>query len=184
MPNSAYLDSCIFIVGIQKLSSDTRLDACLNLMRRAKNGELAIVTSAWTITEVNRLNELEKAASVLREDQSKMILAFFENPYISVRPVDRATAELAHHLTRTHGLTSADAIHVATASLSKVEVLYTYDDPKKKRRGLIRHSLKVCTPPLRIERPPAPTDYPLFTQKEADATAPPDAAEPNGSTRS
>ena len=79
-----------------------------------------------------------------------------------MRQLDRETAEMAHHLTRTHGLTNADAVHVATASTSKADVLYTYDDPKKKRKGLLRHSLSICNPPLRIERPPDPDAGTLF----------------------
>ena len=100
MPNSAYWDACVFIAALEKLNKD-RVDACLDLVRQAKSGELVIVTSAWAIIEVNKLDDLEKATGVLREDQSKMILDFFENPYIKVRQLDRATAELAHELTHT-----------------------------------------------------------------------------------
>ncbi len=183
MPNSAYWDACVFIAALEKLNKD-RVDACLDLVRQAKSGELVIVTSAWAIIEVNKLDDLEKATGVLREDQSKMILDFFENPYIKVRQLDRATAELAHELTRTHGLTNADAVHVATAILAKVDVFYTYDDAKKKRKGLLRHDGKIGKPPLSIKRPPSPTHGPLFDKKPDDEPPATPPIKANGSTQS
>jgi predicted nucleic acid-binding protein len=168
MPNSAYIDSCVFVEMLQKLKND-RLDACQNLVARAKKKDLRIVTSTWTITEVNRLDALEKAEGVSREEQSRMILDFFENRFIDLRQLDRATGEYAHELTRTHLLTNADAIHLATALLNKVDVFYTYDDGGgRQRKGLLRHSLAIGTPPLLIKRPPAPTDYPLFDNQQVD----------------
>jgi len=173
MPNSAYFDSCIFIEVLQK-KDKARLDACMDLVRQAKNGDLNIVTSVWTITEVNKLDDAGAASGLLPEEQSKQILAFFENKYIFVRQLDRATAEEAHRLTRTHGLTNADAVHVATALLAKVNVFYTYDAAKKKRKGLLRHDGKIGSPPLAIKMPPDPSHGPLFDNK-------PEARPPGGS---
>ena len=151
-PTPIYLDTCVIIELLQQ-SDQARFDACEALRLRAYNDELVIVVSALTITEVNRLPNSGK----LPEEQSQLILDFFENPYISVRPVDRRIAESAHHLTRTHGLTNLDAIHVATADLCRVDVLYTFDSAKNKRKGLLRHNLAIGKPPLRIEIPPDPT---------------------------
>jgi predicted nucleic acid-binding protein len=161
MPDSAYLDTCIFIEAIQKIAGD-RLDACQDLLDKAKKGTLFIVTSALTIVEVNKLADVEKHTGALREEQSKMILGFFENQYIKIRNLDRETAEYAHHLTRTHGLANADAVHVATAIVNAIPVIYTYDVVKGKRKGLLRHNLKIGTPPLRIEKPPDPSAVTLF----------------------
>jgi predicted nucleic acid-binding protein len=161
MASRVYWDTCLFIEVLQKTKVD-RLDACQALVNKAKNGELVIVTSVWSIDEVNKLEELEKSTRILREAQSKMILEFFENPYIKVRQVDREIAELAHELTRTHSLTNGDAVHVATAAIGRVDVLYTYDGIKKKRGGLLQHNLKIGVPPLRIEKPPIPSAGPLF----------------------
>jgi PIN domain len=82
-----------------------------------------------------------------------------------MRQLDRPTAELAHEITRTYGLTNADAVHVATAVIAKVPVLYTYDSAKGKRRGLLRHDRKIGDPPLRIEVPPDPDAGTLYTKK-------------------
>jgi predicted nucleic acid-binding protein len=185
MPNSVYWDACIFIEVLQKTGKDrARLEACQDIEDKAKKGELNIVTSMLTITEVNKLDDLEKATGILREDQSKLILAFFENSYIHVRQLDRQTAELAHEFTRTHGLANTDAIHVATAILSKVGVLYTYDASKGRRRGLLTHNLKIGIPPLRIERPPPPSLGPLFDTRQADSPSAEPPAEANESPQS
>jgi hypothetical protein len=77
----------VFIEALQKKDQD-RLDSCLELVRKAKKGELIIVTSAYALVEVQRLDDLEKKEGVSREDQSKMILLFFQNPFISMRPLD------------------------------------------------------------------------------------------------
>ncbi len=143
-------------------SNEDRLDACEELHRKAEKGELIIVTSALTITEVNKLPE----SPALLEEQSRTILDFFENPYIAFRPVDRGVAEYAHELTRTHGLTNIDAIHIATAILTpKMSVFYTYDRAKKRRKGLLTHNLKIGDPPLRIEIPPDPDEGSLFSAR-------------------
>lgn len=160
MPEVVYFDSCLFIELLQQNDAE-RFDACEDLRSKAEKQALIIVTSARTITEVNKLPE----SPSLPEEQSKRILAFFENPYIAIRPVDRHTAEYAHELTRTHGLTNIDAIHVATAVLSRASVLYTYDSAKSKRKGLLRYSLKIGNPPIRIEIPPDPDAGTLLAKK-------------------
>ena len=152
-----YFDTCLFVELLQQ-DNQSRFDACEFMRLKAAKKELLIVTSAITIVETNKLPE----SPALLEEQSKKILAFFLNPYIAIRPVTREIAELAHEFTRTHGLTNLDAIHVATAAISKVTSFYTYDNPKKKRKGLIRHSLKIGQPPLRIEMPPDPDAGTLF----------------------
>lgn len=144
-----YVDTCVFVEVLQR-DNQARLAACDELIARASRDELLLVTSAITITETNRLPN----SPALPEEQSKQIVAFFMNPYIAIRPVTRQVAEAAHELTRTHRLTNLDAIHVATAIASKVSVLYTYDNPKSRRKGLMRLSNKVGAPPLAIDYPP------------------------------
>ena len=185
MPNSVYWDACLFIEVLQKIKG-ARLDACHDMIDKAEKKSLIIVTSALTITEVNKFGDQE-TSTLSREDQSKMILAFFGNPYIRVRAVDRRTAEYAHDLTRLHGLKNIDAIHAATAALAKVDVLYTYDGKKGRRDGLLTHDGKIGNPPLSIKEPPPPSGYPLFDKPPKDDGKPPQpeaSVKPNGSTQS
>ena len=123
MSEIAYLDSCIFIELLQK-NNEIRYEACKALIDLAKANGLKIVTSAITIIEVN-------GPKPRTEEQSRKILDFFQNSYINVYAVDRRIAECAHVLVQKHSLTNLDAIHVATASLSKSNVLYTYDGKNK-----------------------------------------------------
>src|ERR1043165_6419507 len=115
MPERAYFDSCVFIELLQQ-NNKKRFDACEALRERAAKNELIIVTSAITIAGVNKLPE----SGALPAEQSRLILDFFENEYIAIRPATREIGELAHEFTPTHGLPNLDAIHVATAVLTKV----------------------------------------------------------------
>jgi predicted nucleic acid-binding protein len=171
---SAYFDSCIFIELLQQSDKD-RLEACEALHEQAKSGRLIIVTSAASIIEVNKLPE----SPGLPEEQSKNILAFFAHSYIVVRNLDRQVAEYAHDLTRTHGLLPLDAVHVATAVVNKVPVLYTYDMAKGRRKGLLSHHLKIGSPPLRIEMPPKPSSGPLFDAVKEEDEDGSEGAEPS-----
>jgi predicted nucleic acid-binding protein len=157
-----YFDSCLFIELIQKKNQE-RFEACDFLRKSAMDGLLVIVTSTISITETNKRSDSEP----LTDDESKSVLAFFQNPYIEMRAVDREVAEFSHELTRKHNLGNMDAIHVATALLNKASVLYTYDgfsDKKKRpgRKGLLAKSLKIGNPPLKILQPSEPIVGPLF----------------------
>lgn len=161
-----YWDSCVFIDLLSQQKPE-RYAACNYMQQRAENDELLIVTSAASIAEVTKLSGTSHSI----EKQSKMILDYFENPYIVIRQVDRATANEAHEISRKHGLPPLDAIHVATALRAKVPVIYTYDGLKRRRKGLIKYNLLFgSNPALRIEMPPdpppPPSDGPLCDMAE------------------
>ena len=138
---------------------------------------MIIVTSAYALVEVQRLDDLEKKEGMSREDQSKQILLFFQNQFISLRPLDRQIGELAHEFTRTHSLAGGDALHVATAIVNKVDVFYTWDEHKKRtRRGLLIHNGKIGAPPLRIEKPPSAVAGTLFDEKNIPEENKPESA--------
>ncbi|HLN30459.1 MAG TPA: type II toxin-antitoxin system VapC family toxin [Gemmataceae bacterium] len=149
MPSSAYFDSCLFIELLQK-GNPGRFGDCEDLWQKAVRHDLWIVTSAIAIVEVHKLGKTPGD-----DEESKTILRFFEHERIAVRPADRQTVEMAHELARSHGLACMDAIHVATALIAKVQVFYTYDGPKKGRKGLLKQNGKIGNPPLSIQQPPA-----------------------------
>jgi len=164
-----YFDACVFIELLQQ-SDAVRFDACEALRVKALREELIIVTSSWSIVEVNKLPPNPKdpqKSRKLPKEKSKQILAFFENPYIAIRTLDRQTAEYAHEIVQDYGLSNGDATHVATAILNKVPVLYTYDGCGGKK-GLLDFHLRIGSPPLRIEMPPDPDDKTLFSKKVLD----------------
>lgn len=149
MPERVYWDTNCFLGWFQQ-ESDKRA-ALGNLLDQAEAGELVIVTSMLTITECAGLPTVRR----VDDATSRRMLAFFEQEYIALRSVERLIAERAHDLTRQLSIKHADAIHVATASVSSVRVLHTWD------QGMLKHngSAGIGVP---IERPPDPIQRMLY----------------------
>lgn len=160
-PERVYWDACVFIHRIQGTAG--KIDLLEQLTDLAQKGKLKLITSALTITEVLRGPDPDAPD----EEQAELIIAYFENEYIEVRPVDVMIAEYAARLRRKFkGLKAVDAIHVATAHFAKVAVLQTYDhDDLLKRDG------RMCDPPLAIREPAHPEAYPLFDDPPRDDDA-------------
>jgi predicted nucleic acid-binding protein len=112
-----YWDSVVFINLIEETIG--RVERIRPHVQSAIDEKSVIVTSAFTMAEVVKLTNL----NLLDEDAERRVTEFFENPYISVRNVDRFVAEAARPIVRKHGIKPPDAIHVATAILSKADVL-------------------------------------------------------------
>ena len=113
------------------------------MVQKAETGEVKILTSAFTLTEVIWL----KGHSKLPKEREQMIREFFEQPFILLANVDRATAEEARNLVWEYDVRPADCIHLATAVRQKAEVMDTFD------QGLIDLSGKLGQPLLRIGKP-------------------------------
>ena len=144
MPNDRllYWDSSVFISRIQRNTG--RIENLELISAAAESGEIRIVTSAFTLAEVVKTPGL----GLLAPDEEQRIVDYFENEYIVVRNVDRFVAERARRIVRRYGVPPADAVHVATAILSDVVVLHTYDHDH-----LISKNEMIGDPPLRIEEP-------------------------------
>ncbi len=52
----------------------------------------------------------------LPKERSVLVREFFRHSWITIRQLDRPTAELAQDLARDNGIRPKDAVHVATAS--------------------------------------------------------------------
>lgn len=151
MPERVYWDTNCFLGWFQQ--EPNKRDALRELLNQAEAGELVIVTSALTITECAGLPTVRK----VDDAASRKMLAFFEQEYIALRSVERIIAEKAHDLTRKLAIKHADAIHVATASLSNVRVLHTWDEGMLKHNG----SAGIGVP---IEKPPDPSTGTIFAK--------------------
>src|SRR5262249_3852786 len=118
-----------------------------SVVKSAEAGQLRIVCSALALTEVLRI----KSEPVkLPAETEPTIRAFFKNPYIIVRNVDRRVGEYARELIWQYNIPTKDAIHVATGLLTEgVVQLGTFDTD-----DLIKHSGKIGSPPLTIAWPP------------------------------
>ncbi len=131
-----------------------KVSACTPIIEAAEAGEIQIVTSALTLTEVIKL----KGHPSLPASKEETIQRFFENPFLVIRNVDRKVAEFARQLIWTHvALKPKDSIHIATAVLSKVPTLDTFDG------DMISLDGKIGDPPLRIGPPHLERQGELFS---------------------
>ena len=117
-----YWDSSAFLAWL--LPEPEREDACHSVLRAAEDGDLELVTSALTLTEVIKL----KGKPELKREHEAKIAKFFENEYIILRTVDRFIALAAQRLVWEQNLSPKDSIHVATALRWKIPVLDTFDE--------------------------------------------------------
>jgi predicted nucleic acid-binding protein len=151
-PQKVYWDSCVFIDWLDiDANRPDRIKLIDPVIRAAKEGNLLIVTSAFTMTEVVRL---KGDGGPRNEEDEPKIIEFFKQPYIEIRALDRRIATRAramcrHKLETGKTLTVADAIHVATAEmLPGVNVIHTFD-----KKSLMPFSREFGTPPLEIVEP-------------------------------
>ena len=121
-----------------------------------REGFQEIVTSVLAEAEVAHLG-----TQVPHETAEGMIREFFERSYVVRTPFDRMIAEDVRRLIRSHrGLTTLDAVHVATALRWRVPVLETYDD------RLLALDKTEGNPPLIIRQPKWDESLgPLFEQR-------------------
>jgi predicted nucleic acid-binding protein len=111
------------------MAEEGRVDACRALVQAAEQGQITIITSALTIAEVTGG---QRTAS--RPEVHAAIREFFSQPFVSLMSVDRFVAERAQQLRidrlqqRMRKLPGNDAIHLATALMSDVDELFSYDD--------------------------------------------------------
>jgi len=142
-----YWDSSAFISRIQRTAG--RIEVLEHITGRAEEGEVEIVTSAFTLCEVAKGDE-----SVLPEDQEKMIVNFFENPYILIQQVDAFVAARTRDIVRGFGLKPADALHVASALAASVSEMHTYDATHLLPRDGQIDALRIRQPSWQGGQPP------------------------------
>ena len=141
-----YCDANIFIGWFNR--EQDKVEACRGLVDASEKGQVKIITSALTLTEVIKT----KGQQPLPQSKEETIKGFFEQEFVGVVNVDRRTAEFARDLIwRYPHLNPKDSIHVATASMTEgVDVLYTFDD------DLLRLDGQLGDPARRISKPDIP----------------------------
>lgn len=150
-----YWDSCTILHWLQR-DPDAPLDELATQIARglhlAQDGQLMIVVSAFTLTEVLHL----RGEKSLPEDRRADVLRFFDRSSIVVRELDRRTGELARDLVWSHGIDPKDSVHVATALRAEsVALMETKDEPLRKKGPIDVDGY----PALRIVRPEYPESY-------------------------
>ena len=141
-----YCDANIFIGWFN--NEEDKVEACRGLVDVSEKGEVRIITSALTLTEVIKI----KGQQPLPQSKEETIKGFFEQEFVSIVNVDRRTAEFARDLIwRYPHLNPKDSLHAATALITEdVDVLYTFDE------DLLRLNGQLGEPPLRISTPDIP----------------------------
>ena len=134
------------------------------MLKAAEAGQLRIVTSSLALVEVIKLKSREE----LPPDKEPMIRAYFKQPYISIRELDRTIGEAARDLIWTYKVPVKDAVHLATALHTPgVVQLDTFDED-----DLIKFSGRFGDPPLVIGYPPQlPEQGELFSEENNGETA-------------
>jgi len=137
-----YWDSDCFLGWF--LNEPDKVPKCKGTVQGAQNGNVQIITSAITLTEVIKLKNRPK----LKKANEKMIADFFKNDFIIIRNLDRKVGAYARELIwRYSKLKPKDSIHLATAILCKIPELNTFDKELLSLDGKItRASIKICMP--------------------------------------
>ena len=148
-----YWDACTWIAYINQEKNiplpdgriENRFAMCDEVLRSAENGDLEIVTSAFTLAEVCKSPEV-------RDSPMDHLPSFFERSYIFLVPVDMAIARRAQSI-QTSGvfnLKPPDAVHLASAQRASVRELHTYDgrvlDLDGQLSGSDGKQIKICKP--------------------------------------
>ena len=143
---NVYCDANIFLGWFN--NEEDEVEACRGLVDASEKGEVRIITSALTLTEVIKI----KGQQPLPQSKEETIKGVFEQEFVSIVNVDRRTAEFARDLIwRYPHLNPKDSLHAATALITEgVDVLYTFDEDLLRLNGQLGES------PLRISTPDIP----------------------------
>ena len=149
--NRVYWDASVFhaLFGMEA----GRVEGCKEIEKAAQEGLVQIYTSTISFVECVWIKGKPDKFDPAHE---AILSAYFAHKYIRPILCDRQIAESARQLIWRHPhLKPKDAIHVASALSQQVDVLHTYDND-----DLVKLSMKVGVPPLRIENVPQPKPSP------------------------
>lgn len=150
---TVYWDACSWISLIQDeivtLPSgaiEKRGQMCRAVLAAAESKKIEIFTSAFALAEVNKFSP---NGSINSTDKLK---AFFENDYFVIVDLSRFAGEFARDLMQAAhaGLKPADATHLASAAISDVDFMHTFDEKLLKLDNKIN---KLDGTKLRITKP-------------------------------
>lgn len=119
-----YWDANVFLGWFKE--EDDKIDACRSVLKQAEAGEITIVTSAITLTEVVYIRNNTKNITISPSTE-RTLRAFFENDFIELWNADRKICEYARQIVWDQGVRTKDSIHAATALQSDVAKLESYD---------------------------------------------------------
>lgn len=152
-----YWDSSIFIAWLKNEQRPPgEMDGVLECVYHVKSKKVKLITSTLTRTEVfeaNLTNEVREMYSKLLSRRNVQLI----DADLRVTELARKLREYYKDQSKIDGLptlTTADAIHLATAVHFKVDEFHTFDDGKKGGRSLLSLNGNVAGYQLTILKPP------------------------------
>lgn len=153
-----YWDSCTWIalignetaIRLKDGTLENRVALALAVLDDATKGAAEIMTSALSLSEVNRPSPDQDGLA----GTTDKLAAFFENDFIVVVMLDRQVGELARALMQKGyaKLKPLDAVHIASALVANVDEMHSFDDDVlslderiEKKDG---NPLKICKPSM------------------------------------
>jgi predicted nucleic acid-binding protein len=129
MVKRVYWDSCCFISLI--MEEKGRHSDVHSLYQDAERGILTIVSSTLTISEVCRVKcePRDVPRDRLAADKDEMLDRFFQNDFFEFVELSPSVGSSARRLYRQYPQIKItnDAIHLASAVISNVDEMHTYD---------------------------------------------------------
>jgi predicted nucleic acid-binding protein len=154
-----YWDSAAWIAYIKREMpapdnkiKDPRFTMCKQTLESAEKGNLEIVTSAFTLAEVCKHDEINSPVNNLP--------AFFQQKYVILIPADTQVGRKAQYL-QLSGLIKrkpADALHIASALIANIPTFHTFDQYLLDLNGTLTidsgTKLQIVKPTEEIPLPP------------------------------
>jgi len=153
-------DACCWIAYIQREMpspdcgfTEKRFELCSQVLKRAADEQVEIVTSSFTLAEVCKMPTSTTSPSI-------NLPAFFDQPYVFLVNVDKVVGQKAQslQLSGVGNLKPQDATHIATAQIANIPIFHTFDRKLLALDKLIKlndgNMLRVVMPTR--EAPPLP----------------------------
>ena len=165
-----YWDTCVFIAWLknEKTRKPGEMEAVQNCLERFKKGQLSLMTSVLTVTEIT---VAKIPAGIETQLDEVMQRSNFTRLSVDIRVAKLARDLRNHYLIDQHykgnTVTVPDSLHLATAILYRASEFHTFDEnntPRHKSLGLLPLSGNVAGHNLVICKPPMPTQMTLGLQ--------------------
>jgi predicted nucleic acid-binding protein len=125
--NKIYWDSTAFICFLKRTEGERRR-VCEDVLYHARDGNVQLFTSTFTLAEVIRPQILDSVGTrLISREEIAEIQGMFQWPWIKKVDLDQRVARKAVDIERDYGLSTADSIHAASAIVARADVLQHWE---------------------------------------------------------
>jgi predicted nucleic acid-binding protein len=151
--STIYWDACIFIAWLKnEVRPPGEMDGIVECVEAVERNEIRLITSVQTRTEVFEANLSDQVKTMYADLLKRRNVQLIDNDLrVSdlARQIREYYAELSHRDGQP-GITTPDAVHLATAIHYKADAFYTFDKGDRKARSLLSLDGNVAGHPLKI----------------------------------